>query len=84
MNGNGRRHNLKQIFDFIVRHKVDHDGNSPNFDEIASSCGISSRSVVSYNLRALENLGLIRLVHSKRARSIEVVNGQWTFTGAGQ
>jgi repressor LexA len=49
----------RRILDFLERYTGDH-GYPPSIREIGQSAGISSTSVVDYNLRALEREGLIR------------------------
>lgn len=56
-----------------VRQYRDVHPYSPTMAEIAHGCGISSTSVVSYNLRKLEREGLLR-VHRGIARGIEVTS----------
>ena len=48
-----------QIIDFI-RGFIDDRGYAPTIGEIQRACGISSKSVVEYHLRALERDGQIR------------------------
>ena len=71
----------KNIFDFIVGYKSRNDGNSPTIREIADGCGISSTSVVSYNLLKLAGEGVIALSGGGVARRIEVIGGSWTIAG---
>lgn len=77
--GRGVFHDLDEIFRAIVAYKREHDGNSPSVQELADLCGISSKSVMVYNLRRLERAGRVRLVSARRSRSIEVVGGGWTY-----
>src|SRR5437764_9874718 len=49
----------RRILDFVARYTGDH-GYPPSIREIGQAVGISSTSVVDYNLRALERNGLIR------------------------
>lgn len=49
----------QRILDFVVEYTGDH-GYPPSIREIGQAVGISSTSVVDYNLRALERGGLIR------------------------
>jgi SOS-response transcriptional repressor LexA len=69
---------LKQLFDFIVRFKTEHDGQSPTVRECMTELGTGSTSYVSYCLDKLERKGLIRFRESK-ARAIEVVGGRWSY-----
>ena len=61
----------QNIFTFIHRFYKD-AGYPPTIRDIVSGCGISSTSVVSYNLNILERQGYIRR-HSDVARGIEMV-----------
>src|SRR4051812_7261669 len=49
----------RRILDFVARYTEDH-GYPPSIREIGQAVGITSTSVVDYNLRALERHGLIR------------------------
>src|SRR4051812_10032182 len=49
----------KRILDFVARYTGDH-GYPPSIREIGQAVGITSTSVVDYNLKALERSGLIR------------------------
>jgi repressor LexA len=49
----------QRILDFVAEYTADH-GYPPSIREIGQAVGISSTSVVDYNLRALERGGLIR------------------------
>lgn len=49
----------QRILDFVGEYTSDH-GYPPSIREIGQAVGISSTSVVDYNLRALERGGLIR------------------------
>jgi repressor LexA len=49
----------QKILEFVVEYTADH-GYPPSIREIGQAVGISSTSVVDYNLRALERSGLIR------------------------
>lgn len=63
------------VFDFVVRYKQDHDGNSPSTREIAEACCITL-SAVRYHLTRLE---IDHLIHTsgKPRRNIEIVGGTW-------
>ena len=67
-----------RMFDFIVKYKTEHDGNSPSNREIGAAVGISSTSVVRYKLDELVRRGKIRPRIDRQTRSIEVVGGSWT------
>ncbi len=60
------------ILQFIERF-LDENDYPPTIRDIQSELGISSTSVVDYNLKALEARGLIRR-NSKISRGIELVN----------
>lgn len=72
---------VKLVYDFIIRYKSSHDGNSPTIREIGEACDISSTSVVTYWLKRLESRGLIRRPEpqfgNRFAASIEVIGGKW-------
>ncbi len=75
-----RRHDLEDMFRFIVAFKRAHDGNSPTLREIGAACGIPTTSVTAYNLQRLESMGRIHLGQDKSsARRIHVVGGVWTW-----
>ena len=61
----------QHIIDFIRRFLVDR-GYPPTIRDIVSGCGISSTSVVDYNLDILEREGYIRR-HSEVSRGIELL-----------
>ena len=61
----------QQIVDFIHRFGED-EGYPPSIRDIASGCGISSTSVVDYNLKILEREGYIRR-RREVSRGIELV-----------
>jgi repressor LexA len=58
---NGKTLSVKQqtILNFIREFIGEHD-YPPSIRDIQDGCGISSTSVVDYNLKALERLGHIR------------------------
>jgi repressor LexA len=61
----------QSIFRFIREFIRDHD-YPPSIRDIQDGCGISSTSVVDYNLKALERLGFIRR-DREVSRAIELV-----------
>ncbi len=63
------------VFDFVVRYKREHDGNSPSTREIAEACCITL-SAVRYHLTRLEIDNLIHTTGKPR-RNIEIVGGTW-------
>lgn len=68
----------RRVFDFIVKHKRAHDGNSPSSREIMDAAHVSSTSMVHFYLDALERDGKIRLEYG-RSRRIEIVGGEWQW-----
>lgn len=69
------------IYDFIIKRKKQHDGNSPSVREIARHCDIPSTSIVNYHLGKLAEQGLIELSGNGKARMIIVTGGQWVAPG---
>ena len=65
----------ENIINFITDFLRD-KGYPPSIRDIAAGCGISSTSVVAYNLNKLEQAGYIRR-HSDISRGIEFLNRQW-------
>jgi len=63
----------RNILEFIHRFLVDR-GYPPTIRDIVTGCGISSTSVVDYNLRILETEGYIRR-HREVSRGIELLGG---------
>jgi len=61
----------QKIIEFIHQFLVD-NSYPPTVREIVSGCGISSTSVVDYNLNVLEQAGYIRR-HSEVSRGIELL-----------
>lgn len=70
-----RKHDYEMVYQFVVRCKQAHDGNSPTLREIQAECGIGSTSAVSYILRILEVEGRLRIVDGR----IEVAGGRWSL-----
>ena len=66
----------QNIVDFI-RHFVVDRGYPPSIRDIVAGCGISSTSVVDYNLNILEREGYIRR-HPEVSRGIELLT--WSST----
>ena len=70
----------------FIRHKRDNGGDSPTYAEIMRAVGITSPSIVSHNLSALERRGLISrpapLQGHGRWRSIAVTGGRWVYEEA--
>ena len=66
------------VFAFILKYKMEHDGNSPSFREIGDESGISSTSMVQYYLDILEREGLLTLERGVN-RMISITGGQWRY-----
>lgn len=64
----------RDILQFLERFISEHD-YPPSIRDIQQGCGISSTSVVDYNLKRLEEKGLIRR-DREVSRAIELLNGQ--------
>ena len=64
----------RDILRFLERFITDHD-YPPSIRDIQQGCGISSTSVVDYNLKRLEEKGLIRR-DREVSRAIELLTGQ--------
>ncbi len=62
------------IVDFLETFIAEHD-YPPSIRDIQNGCNISSTSVVDYNLKRLEEKGLIRR-DREVSRAIELLNGQ--------
>ena len=62
------------IVDFLEMFIAEHD-YPPSIRDIQNGCNISSTSVVDYNLKRLEEKGLIRR-DREVSRAIELLNGQ--------
>lgn len=65
-----------QVFDYVLAHKIQNNGNSPTLREICAAIGINSTSNVSDYLDTLEAQGLIKRGFDK-ARSIEIPG--WSY-----
>jgi repressor LexA len=63
----------RRILEYI-RNFIDEHDYPPSIRQIQDACGISSTSVVDYNLKALENRGLIRR-DREVSRAIELLEG---------
>lgn len=74
---NHKSYDTSQVYQFILKHKQDNDGNSPSVRNIQSALNLSSTSTVRGALQDLERQGLIEL-NGGTARNIKVVGGQWT------
>jgi hypothetical protein len=73
------KYNYDEIFNYIVKHKENHDGNSPTIRAIKRAFAISSTSVVDYILNRLEKEGKIyRIRADDHFTTIGVHGGSWT------
>lgn len=77
--GIGNGENREAVFEFLIRYKSQHDGNTPATREIAEACCLSI-SAVNYHLTWLELEDRIRLSRDGR-RSVEIIGGSWELTG---
>lgn len=66
-----------EVYEFILKFKAEHDGNSPSFKDINQACGFKSVSTTSYYIDQLVERGLIKCEYEHKSRMIEVVGGQW-------
>ncbi len=64
----------QRILDFM-RSFMDDNSYPPSIRDIQTGCGISSTSVVDYNLKALERLGMIRR-DREVSRAIELLDAK--------
>lgn len=65
----------QETFDFVLRYKQEHNGNSPSCLEIVANTRQSSTSTVVYSLEKLNGFGLIQW--DGGTRQIEVIG--WEF-----
>jgi SOS-response transcriptional repressor LexA len=65
----------EQIFNYLIRYKKAHDGNSPTNRQIAAACHVSP-STVAHHLGRLERANRIRLSEDEY-RNIEIVGAAW-------
>lgn len=69
----------RDVLQFIIKYKAEHDGIAPTHREIIAGTDITSLSIVNYTLLRLEHLGKIRMIGKHGAtRSIAVVGATWT------
>ena len=73
-----RIHNLDEIMEFIINFALEH-GCLPTLREIGDGCGISSTSVVAYNLEVLEGAGRIQM--SSQSRAYKVTGLRYVYEG---
>lgn len=67
---------LQELYDYIVKFKAEHDGNSPTERQIMAALNISSTSVVHYRLAALEDDGRIRR-NGGRGQGVSIPGARW-------
>lgn len=73
MREKGKSDKQQRILEYI-RSFIDQHDYPPSIRQIQDACGISSTSVVDYNLKRLENRGVIRR-DREVSRAIEVLEG---------
>lgn len=73
----------RRVLDCIIRHKTENGGDSPSFRELMEETGDTSTSVVHFQLRKLERMGLIAL-NPNKPRCIRVIGGEWVMNGKEQ
>lgn len=71
----------KEILRFVIEYKMDHNGNSPSYDQIMDACEISSKSEVKRILEGMEGAGLLNL---NGRRGIEIPNSEWQMNSIGE
>ena len=65
------------VFEYVILHKSENDGNSPTIREIMRKCQISSTSMVNYYLYQPQDFDKIRF---QGIRNIIVVGAKgWSF-----
>ena len=73
-------YNYDLVVEFVIQYKMEHNGNSPAYDQIMEACDISTKSHVKYILDRLQEDGKIEL-EPGNARSISVYGGEWVYHG---
>ena len=71
----------QDAFDYVVKYKGEHNGNSPSFREIGSALEINSTSYVRHLLKQLEGDGELQV--GTGARNITVPGYRWVRNGSG-
>jgi len=79
--GDGLSQRQERILSFLHEF-FDERGYPPSIREIVTACGISSTSVVDYNLRILQEKGYIRRDGPKLSRGIELLDRRGRGAGA--
>ena len=67
------------VFDFLIRYKSSHGGNSPSVRDICGGCNLATTSAGVYHLRKLEKEGRIFIGDYSKYRAIEVIGGKWRY-----
>lgn len=66
------------VYEFIVKYKQTHGGNSPSVLEICRACGISSTSMVRVHLDKLILFGMVTVDYGEhRSRMISIPGARW-------
>ena len=71
-----RQYDYNAVLEWIKTYKAAHDGNWPGYERIMAACGISSKSVVSHILDALEKE---RKLYRDMDDNWCVVRGEWSY-----
>lgn len=67
-----------EVFGFIIRYKIAHQGNTPSLEEISDGCGLSGKSHAKHHVDNLEDDGRI----TRTGRNIEVPGAVWMIPNA--
>jgi hypothetical protein len=67
----------RRVYDFIVRFKINHNGDSPTTKELAKTKGVGSAYRLNRALKILESQGKITVNKDVRPTRISVVDGSW-------
>ena len=70
-----KHHDPKDTYDFIVKFKREHDGNSPSYREMMKGTGITSSSHMQNMIHRLINRGWISW---NSTRDITIIGGSWS------
>ncbi len=66
----------KAVYDYIIYHKQEHDGNSPTIRELCNATEITSTMIMRNYIGYLVEDGLLER-DPEVSRGIRVVGGQW-------
>ena len=61
------------MYEFIIKYKTSHDGNSPTYQEIADGLGIKSLNTIYEYVHGMVNAGMLEF----RDRKLCTVDGWW-------